>query len=284
MVHGFTFILFAASSLLSPVVAFSRVSTTSGILNGFIDKDVATFLGIPYALPPVGDLRWRHALPVNAPGAEVNATKFGPGCGQLLTSGVPSILADIPTILPTEESEDCLSLNIWAPRGRKQLPVIVFIAGGGYLIGTSSSTLYYGHHFARTDRAILVSVNYRHNIWGFPSTTPIDGIDQNVGITDVRLAVEWVVKNIAQFGGDPSRVILAGESAGAHLVDAYVYAYEKNPIVIGQISASGAIGQFSSAPADGAFWNNISDILGCGITINPSQVNKLDVDCMVEQR
>ena len=270
MVRCFTYlnaILLAAASLAT--VTSSRVSTTSGILNGFTEKNVDVFLGVPYGRPPVGELRWRHALPVDASGTEVNATKFGPGCGQLLMGGVPSSIAD----LPAEESEDCLSLNIWAPNGGKHLPVIVFVAGGGYQVGTSSSPIYDGHHIAMTGRAIFVTLNYRLNIWGFPSTTPTDGIDQNVGITDARLAVEWVAKNIGKFGGDPSRIIFSGQSAGAHLVNAHMYAYEKNPIATGQISASGAIGMLSTAPADSMYWNNISDILGCGNTTNTSQVS-----------
>jgi carboxylesterase type B len=207
-------------------------------------------------------------------GTEVNATKFGPGCGQLVTLGLP-IPWSSPPFLPSSESEDCLSLNIWAPRDGKHLPILVFAPGGGYLIGTSSSPIYDGHHIAKTGRAIFVSLYYRLDIWGFPSTTPIPGeIDQNVGITDSRLAVEWVAKNIAQLGGDPSRIIIAGHSAGAHLFNTHVYAYEKNPIAAGQIAASGAIGMFPSAPADGVFWNNISDILGCGNTTNSSQVSK----------
>jgi carboxylesterase type B len=208
---------------------------------------------------------------VNVSGTEVNTTKFGPGCGQLVIPGIPWS----SPLLPSVESEDCLSLNIWAPRDGNHLPILVFAPGGGYQLGTSSSPSYDGHHIAKTGRAIFVSLNYRLNIFGFPSTTPIPSeIDQNVGITDSRLAVEWIAKNIAQFGGDPSRIIITGQSAGAHLINTHVYAYENNPIAAGQILASGAIGMLSTAPADGVFWNNISDILGCGNTTNASQVSR----------
>jgi carboxylesterase type B len=151
--------------------------------------------------------------------------------------------------------------------------MIVFIPGGGYQVGESNDIAVYGQHFAMSGRAIFVSINYRLNIWGFPSTTPIKEMDQNVGISDARLAVKWIANNIAHFGGDPARIIITGHSAGAHLVDAHMYAYAKDPIAIGQISASGAIGMIYTAPADGIFWNNISGILGCGDATTATQVS-----------
>jgi carboxylesterase type B len=211
-------------------------------------------------------------LPINASGTDVNATQFGAACGQLSASLGVFLKAGIST-LPTKQSEDCLFLNIWAPHGGKQLPVIVFIHGGGYLSGSSNETMYYGEHIVSTGRAVYITLNYRLNILGFPSTTPIDGIDQNVGITDIRLALEWLVENIGQFGGDPSRMIITGESAGAHASHVLLFAYEKNPIVSGQIAASGPIGMFTTNPTDGTAWNAVSDATGCGNTTNASQVN-----------
>lgn len=252
-----------------------RVSTTSGILNGFLThKNVSTFLGVPYGQPPVGDLRWRTALPVNASGIEVNATQFGPGCGQLLVPGWGSVYADANiTPLPLTQSEDCLSLNIWVPRGAKKLPVIMFVYGGGYQSGSSNIPMYAGHHIASTGRAIFVTLNYRMNIWGFPSTTPVGGIDQNPGNTDVRLAIEWVAQNIAQFGGNPAQITIAGQSSGAALVEAQMYVFEKDPIVVGQIVASGSLDSIQAAPSDGVFWNTVADSLGCGNTTDTSQVS-----------
>jgi carboxylesterase type B len=135
--------------------------------------------------------------------------------------------------------------------------------------------MYRGEPIASTGRAIFVTLNYRLNIWGFPSTFPIDGIDQNIGITDVRLALEWIVENIANFGGDPSQMTIAGESSGAHLAELLLFAYDKNPIVIGQIGASGAIGMFTTNPTDGAGWNTIANASGCGNTTNASQVSSM---------
>jgi carboxylesterase type B len=249
-----------------------QISTTSGILNGFSNSSVNVFLGVPYSQPAIGNLRWKTALPANASGTEVDATKFGAACLQVSAPLDIFLEAGIST-MPTKQSEDCLFLNIWAPQNGFQLPVIVFIHGGGYLSGSSNETMYSGQHIASTGRAIFVNLNYRLNIMGFPSTTPIDGIDQNVGITDVRLALEWLTKNGAQFGGDPSRMIITGESSGAHMTEVLLFAYEKNPMVIGQIGASGAIGMFDTNPTDGTAWNAVSAASGCGNITDASQIS-----------
>jgi carboxylesterase type B len=269
---SYTIVLFIAIHWSSTVVASPRVSTTSGILNGALNGSVNVFLGVPYSQPPVGHLRWKAALPVNRSGTEVDATQFGAACGQFYVSLGVFLEAGIST-LPTKQSEDCLFLNLWAPKGGRKLPVIVFLHGGGYLSGSSNETMYRGEPIASTGRAIFVTLNYRLNIWGFPSTVPIDGIDQNIGITDVRLALEWIAENIANFGGDPSQMTIAGESSGAHLAELLLFAYDKNPIVTGQIAASGAIGMFTTNPTDGAGWNTIANASGCGNTTNASQVN-----------
>lgn len=249
-----------------------RISTTSGILNGFSNGSVNVFLGVPYSQPPVGNLRWRTALPANAPGIEIDATQFGAACLQFSAPLDVFLEAGIST-MPTKQSEDCLFLNIWAPQSGRQLPVIVFIHGGGYLSDSSNDTMYSGQHIASTGRAIFVNLNYRLNIMGFPSTTAIDSINQNVGITDVRLALEWLAKNVAQFGGDPSHMIITGESSGAHMTEVLLFAYEKNPIIIGQIGASGAIGMFNTNPTDGTAWNAVSAASGCGNTTDALQVS-----------
>jgi para-nitrobenzyl esterase len=135
-----------------------RLPTTSGILHGFTSNDINTFLGVPYAQPPVGDLRWKSALPISKPGTPFDATQFGAGCGQLLVPGYGSVYAAHNiTPLPTNQSEDCLSLNIWAPQTSKKLPVIIFVYGGAYQTGVSSTPMYHGDHFAETGRAIFVS-------------------------------------------------------------------------------------------------------------------------------
>ena len=271
----FASFLLASSSAASVSSRVPRVSTTSGVLSGSSTDNISTFLGVPYAQPPIGDLRWKTALPINSSRTAFDATQFGAGCGQLVVPGNPSSVystANIET-LPTNQSEDCLSLNIWAPKNAKRLPVIIFVHGGGYQSGVSSTTMYHGDHVAETGRAIFVSINYRLNIWGFPSSTPVDGLDQNIGITDVRLAIEWVATNIAQFGGDPAQIIFSGQSAGATIGEQLLYAFDKDPIFVGQIALSG-IG-IVAAPTDGTSWNLVSNALGCGNFTDVSQVSHI---------
>jgi hypothetical protein len=135
-----------------------------------------------------------------------------PAGSSLRRSACFSWLAFLQCRQVTEQSEDCLFLSILVPQGGSQLPVIVFIHGGGYISGSNNETIYYGEHGASTGRSIYAILNYRLNILGFPSTHPVDGIDQNVG-----LAPEWLVENIAKFGDDPSRMIITGESASGHM-------------------------------------------------------------------
>lgn len=266
--------LFFGSQLTSGVSASPGIRTTSGILHGISNPSYTAFLGIPYAQPPIDNLRWRTALPINTPAIKVNATRFGPACVQLVIPGNPPYAFGKIIPIPSIQSEDCLFLNVWAPLHGRNLPVIVFVHGGGFQTGSAEA--YSGDHIASTGRAIYVSINYRLNIWGFPSTNAIDGIDQNTGISDARLAIEWVAQNIAQFGGNPEHIIIAGHSGGAALVDAYVYAYQEDPAVVGQILVSGTIGIFDTTPTGGAFWNAVANSLGCGNTTDTSQVCRLD--------
>jgi carboxylesterase type B len=271
-------LLFSAGLLFSrgqslPIDGTPTVSTTSGTLQGLSSNNVNIFLGVPYAQPPIGDLRWKPAVPVNDSTIPVNATQFGPGCGQLQVPGYGSVYADVGIIPPPKiQSEDCLSLNVWTPRNAEKLPVLIFIHGGAYQTGSSDNVAYGGDHLASTGRAIVVSIQYRLNIWGYPSTTAVDGLTQNVGTTDARLALEWVSDNIASFGGDPERIVVSGHSAGASLTDSLLYAYKENPIAAGVIIASAAVGTIAAAPTDGELWNLVSDSLGCGNTTNTDQV------------
>jgi carboxylesterase type B len=113
------------------------------------------------------------------------------------------------------------------------------------------------------------------NIWGFPSSLAVEGLDQNIGITDVRLAIEWVAHNIEQFGGDPARIIFSGQSSGAAIGEEHLYTFDKDPIFAGQIAISGSVGQLNAAPTDGVSWNLVSNTLGCGNTTNASQVSRI---------
>lgn len=181
------------------------VTTDSGPVHGVVDGDLVSFLGIPYAAPPTGTRRFAppsDPMPWTAP---LDASQFGPACPQ---NGA---------ISANQQSEDCLSINVWAHAGAGPHPVIVWVHGGGYVAGSSREPLYVGATLARASDAVVVSFNYRLGVLGFlalPSLAATDGGNGNWGLRDQIAALAWVKRNIAAFGGDPSHVMIAGESAG----------------------------------------------------------------------
>ncbi|HWU51114.1 MAG TPA: carboxylesterase family protein [Asticcacaulis sp.] len=191
------------------------VALPQGAVEGVTQYDVESFKGIPYAAPPVGDLRWR--APQAAPswtGVRI-ADHFAPDCLQHPLRG-----DDAP--LGVKPSEDCLYLNVWRPADTKpgaKLPVMVWVYGGGYVSGGTSPAIYNGKAFAR-DGIVFVSFNYRvgrFGFFGFPELTKEDADHGQLGdyaYMDMIAALKWVKANIAAFGGDPDQVTIFGESAG----------------------------------------------------------------------
>jgi len=184
------------------------------------NNEVEMFLGIPFAVPPINDLRWEKPVawtPENK--KEITAKKFRPGCIQnqrivnwykrlILDFGGDPETFDIP-----EFSEDCLYLNLWRPKRLKDnLPVIVYIHGGSNKAGWSYEPNYHGHNIANKG-FILISIPYRLGVFGFFSHPDIES--PNLALYDQILALEWIQKYVSLFGGDPSNVTLVGESAGA---------------------------------------------------------------------
>ena len=181
-----------------------RARVHSGVLVGTVDSAVAVFKGIPYAAPPVESLRWKLPQPVPAWSGERAANDFGASCMQ--HEAPHSVPADSRG---AQRSEDCLTLNVWAPQAAKSAPVMVWVHGGGNNSGSAAISYYDGAAFAR-DGVVLVSLNYRLNSMGFQAH---DG-EANFGLWDQVAALQWVRDNIAVFGGDPHNVTLCGESAG----------------------------------------------------------------------
>lgn len=186
-----------------------------GKLEGSVVDGVAAFKGIPYAEPPVGDLRWRPPQPVTPWTGTRDATEFGPDCVQ-----APGDFE----VLRTTPSEDCLYLNVWKPEHAAEgdrLPVIVWIHGGGYVGGGTSCPYYDGSAFAR-EGIVVVSLNYRLGRFGFFAHPALiaaaEGPVGNFAYMDQIKALEWVRDNVAVFGGDPCRVTLIGQSAGGDSV------------------------------------------------------------------
>ena len=186
------------------------VSVTGGQISGSDHGELRTFFGVPFAAPPVGDLRWRAPQAV-LPWQGVKATTaFSPACRQTVTW------------ITNPQSEDCLYLNIWAPKKAEKLPVIVWIHGGGYFGGTGAQPLYDGTNLSKRG-VIVITINYRLGVFGFLAAPELsaespDHSSGNQGIEDQIAALQWVKANIAAFGGDPERVTIMGESAGANSV------------------------------------------------------------------
>ena len=193
-----------------------RAVLGTGTVTGVADKRVERFLGIPYAKPPVGPLRWRAPQPASTWRGVRHATAYGNDCMQ---EPFPSDAAP----LGTRPAEDCLTINVWRPAGTKpgaRLPVLFWIYGGGNVNGGASPAVYSGDAFAR-DGVIMVSFNWRVGRFGFfafPELTRQDadhGPLGNYGYMDTIAALKWVRRNVAAFGGDPAKVTIYGQSAGA---------------------------------------------------------------------
>lgn len=204
--------LVALSMAVALPVLAETVKVTGGKIKGVTDKGITSFLGIPYAAPPLAENRWRLPQPVEAWRGVRNADAFGDDCSQLIFP--PNILPGVQTT----PSEDCLYLNVWKPADAKpssKLAVMVWIHGGGFVNGGGSFPVYSGVNFAR-DGVVFVSLNYRLNRFGFFAHPAMeeDGYGANFGFHDQIAALKWVRDNIAAFGGDPERVTIFGESAG----------------------------------------------------------------------
>jgi Carboxylesterase type B len=201
---------------LSASYAFAAnpvVDSPAGKLEGRSDGAVNTFKGIPYALPPVGQLRWKAPVAMPRWQGVKSAAQFGNACMQPI-SKIPNIYTDDPGPV----SEDCLTLNIWAPANAKNAPVLFWIHGGALVGGSSAEGMYDGTKLA-AHGVVVVSINYRVGVFGFLahpelSAESSQGISGNWGILDQIAALKWVQQNIASFGGDPANVTIDGQSAG----------------------------------------------------------------------
>ncbi len=190
------------------------VTTTAGRVQGYLDGEIAVFKGVPYAAPPVGELRYAKAVPPVPWDGVRPCVTYGANALQ----GSSRETADTRYPLPQPQDEDCLFLNVWTPAADPgaNLPVFVYVHSGGYFLGTPDSDYLDGSTFAR-DGVIFVSIHHRLNGLGFLYLDELfDGLHGtgNLGITDVIRVFEWVQENIVAFGGDPSRVTVGGHSAG----------------------------------------------------------------------
>ncbi|XP_026577945.1 cholinesterase-like [Pseudonaja textilis] len=221
------------------------VITSSGPIKGkqFLSGlgPVTAYLGIPYAEPPLGKLRFQKPLPHQPWKQPLEATSFGNSCPQFISQDVPEAHIWSPK---TPLSEDCLSLNIWVPHPQPSapVPVLVWIHGGGYFMGTSSVAVFNGAPLAATENVIVVTINYRLGALGFLYFPP--AAPGNLGLLDQQLALKWVKENAAAFGGDPSRVTIFGQSAGGASVNFHLLAPKSQDLFAQAVIQSGTANAF----------------------------------------
>jgi para-nitrobenzyl esterase len=224
----------------------SVIQTENGLISGYKSGDISIFKGIPFAAPPVGDLRWKAPQPVKNWTGVLKCQEF---------SASPMQSKPVPFMMWTEEfitspdklSEDCLYLNIWTPGKsvKDKLPVFVWIYGGGFSSGSAACAVYDGEEMSKKG-VIFVSINYRVGVLGFLAHPELSNesenkVSGNYGLLDQVAALKWIKKNIEGFGGDPQKVTIAGQSAGSMSVCALVASPLAKGLFSGAIAQSGGL-------------------------------------------
>ena len=231
-------VLFLLNATCSSHKIATIISIEGGQIEGVIEDSITVFRGIPFAAPPVGDLRWKAPQPVNKWDGIKKADKFAPACPQR-------------NMNPSETSEDCLYLNIWTPAKltNEKLPVMVWIYGGGFALGSTSYPVYNGGQLAKMG-VVFVSIAYRVGPLGFMAHPELTAgsenhVSGNWGLLDQIAGLRWIQRNIEAFGGNPAKVTIFGESAGGISVSMLCASPLAAGLFRGAISQSGG----SFAPA-----------------------------------
>lgn len=240
-----TFACFCVFCMTVPAQKVANKTVQTKVENGTIEGTLDTktglqeYFGIPFAKPPVGDLRWKAPQPADNWKGVLQTKKFGPKPVQA------NVFGDMKS-RGNGMSEDCLYLNVWTPANAngKGLPVLVYFFGGGFVAGDGSEYRYDGASMAQKG-LVSVTVNYRLNIFGFFAHPELSAespykASGNYGLLDQNAALKWVQKNIAAFGGDPKKVTIAGESAGSISVSAQMASPLSKNLIAGAIGESGA--------------------------------------------
>ncbi|KAI8822384.1 Carboxylesterase [Fimicolochytrium jonesii] len=274
--------VFAAAT--APAAPYVKIGTTK--FNGVATTTksdaglpVTQYLGIKFAAKPT---RFSPATALALPTGDVDASKFGAICYQSFGGpGGAFTKANFATGTPAE-SEDCLNLNIWTPQGtgaapKGNLPVLFWIYGGSFAFGGSGQPLHNSTVIAKHD-VVVVTANYRTNVFGFPGASQLPLKEQNLGLLDQRIALQWVKKNILAFGGDPAKITIFGQSAGAVSVESLVL---EGPVADrpfrAAITQSNVASQFLARPV-GPLFNGLAAAVGCDATATAAQLT-----CMREK-
>lgn len=250
------------------------VKVAQGLLQGVTENDLTIYKGIPFAAPPVGDLRWRAPQPLRAWKGVKEANKFAPAPVQ---GGNP----------PSGKSEDCLYLNIWTPAksANEKIPVLVWIYGGGFSFGSTSEPVYDGAALAKKG-VVLVSIAYRVGTLGFLAhrelnTESKNGVSGNYGLLDMIAGLKWIQENISAFGGDPNKVTIFGESAGGISVSMLCASPLAKGLFNGAISESG--GSFGP-PRDVTYPGENMNTLKGAVLAGDEYAKKAGVKTLAELR
>lgn len=277
--------LILLAGLLGQAAASSplTVQTNTGVFTGLQNADysgVREFGNIPFAQPLVGELRFKPPQRLPMSSKHYYSTRFPPSCPQFVSS-TPSFFNPFTPYLDANNgnqnhstglslqtgSEDCLSLAIWTPYDvspSAKLPVIFFMTGGIDEAGQIPAPW-----VNRTQEHIVVTINYRVNIFGYPNAVGLD--NPNPALLDQRMALEWVRENIGNFGGNPEAITMWGQSAGAISTDYHNYAFWDNPIVQDSFSQSGtAIKSVTSSDFAQSNFTFVAKNLGCDFPNGPT--------------
>jgi para-nitrobenzyl esterase len=238
------------------------VDTAYGPVRGVDDGSVKVWRGVRYAAPPSGEFRWRAPRPPEPWTEPADATRVGPACPQPTDPR-------IPVDLGAPQGEDCLTLNVWASSDTRPgdgKPVLVWVHGGAYILGSAAQPLYRGGVLAGTGEAVIVTLNYRLGAFGFMDlssfSTPRTRFEANLGLRDVLFALKWVRDNVAAFGGDPGRVTLFGESAGGGIVTTLLASPEAAGLFAGAIAQSSPVTSVYDASRARRVAEQFLDVLG----------------------
>ncbi len=286
---SFAFVL-TAPCIVKNLSAQDIVNTENGKLQGITEDGITYFKGIPYAAPPVGNLRWRPPQPAASWAGIRSAGQFGNDCMQW------PIASEAKLYIGATLSEDCLFMNVWRPANKTEhaLPVMVWIYGGGFVNGGTSMAVWGGTEFARGG-VIMVSFNYRLGRFGFfahPALTreDPDGLLGNYGYMDQIAALKWVQRNIVAFGGDPHNVTIFGESAGGISVHALITSplthglFQKAIIESGTGRKSG-IGDTNWPPTSPATTSNMQTAEAIGLAFaNSKGISGEDAEALEKLR
>jgi para-nitrobenzyl esterase len=233
----FTILVFVFTNATVVEAPITKTKVEGGVVEGLTEDGIGVFKGIPFAEPPVGDLRWKAPQPVKKWKGVLKADKFAPSC--------PQMTFDFPGAPKMDVSEDCLYLNVWTPATstKEKLPVMVWIYGGGFAMGSTAYPVNSGEQIAKKG-VIMVSIAYRVGALGFMAHPELsaetkNGVSGNYGLLDQLAGLKWVQKNISAFGGDPGKVTIFGESAGGISVSMLCASPLAKGLFKGAISESG---------------------------------------------